>query len=309
VINSDDAYSVAVGEHYIRARHIDRSRVLRLKVPIKAVLTREEFVALQQSVQAFFGPRTQALALAWVAPYAVECNSITAALTLGFDGDLCAHTCSASRPSPYFNAPTFRPWTELKLRPTMLLAARSAEQARALIDRGVAADGSLALRGRPPVTAMFITTDDAARRVRMALYPPPGLVRQAGVDIRVGPPSELALSSRVVLAMTGAIRVSLRPMPDWVAGGLGDHLTSVGGDLAHDTGQSSALEWIDSGATASHGAVSEPCNHLQKFPHPQVVLGHYLQGATVLEAYWKSVAWPQQSLFIGEPLAAPFARR
>jgi len=36
---------------------------------------------------------------------------------------------------------------------------------------------------------------------------------------------------------------------------------------------------------------------------------HYLQGATAIEAYWRSVAWPQQSLFVGEPLAAPFAPR
>ena len=62
-----------------------------------------------------------------------------------------------------------------------------------------------------------------------------------------------------------------------------------------------------SGVTASHGTVSEPCNHLQKFPHPQLLLLHYLQGSTALEAYWKSVAWPQQSLFVGDPLAAPFS--
>jgi hypothetical protein len=48
--------------------------------------------------------------------------------------------------------------------------------------------------------------------------------------------------------------------------------------------------------------------HLQKFPHPQVLLLHYLQGSTAIEAYWKSVAWPQQGVFIGEPLSAPFAR-
>jgi uncharacterized protein (TIGR03790 family) len=83
----------------------------------------------------------------------------------------------------------------------------------------------------------------------------------------------------------------------------------VGGRLVADNGQATVLEWIDSGATASHGAVSEPCNHVQKFPHPQLLLLHYMQGATALEAYWKSVAWPQQSLFVGEPLAAPFARR
>jgi uncharacterized protein (TIGR03790 family) len=96
---------------------------------------------------------------------------------------------------------------------------------------------------------------------------------------------------------------------DWAPGGLGDHLTSTGGDLFGNHGQSTVLAWLDAGATASHGAVSEPCNHLQKFPHPQVLLGHYMQGATAIEAYWKSVAWPQQSLFVGEPLAAPFASR
>jgi len=53
--------------------------------------------------------------------------------------------------------------------------------------------------------------------------------------------------------------------------------------------------------------VSEPCNHLRKFPHPLVLLGHRLQGATAIEACWRSVAWPQLSLFVGEPLAAPFA--
>jgi uncharacterized protein (TIGR03790 family) len=92
-----------------------------------------------------------------------------------------------------------------------------------------------------------------------------------------------------------------------VPGALADHLTSFGGDLQGAHGQSTVLAWIDAGATASHGAVSEPCNHPQKFPHPQVLLLHYLQGATAIEAYWKSVAWPQQSLFVGEPLAAPFA--
>ena len=54
--------------------------------------------------------------------------------------------------------------------------------------------------------------------------------------------------------------------------------------------------------------VSEPCNHPQKFPHPQLLLLHYLQGSTAIEAYWKSVAWPSQGLFVGEPLAAPYAR-
>jgi hypothetical protein len=36
-------------------------------------------------------------------------------------------------------------------------------------------------------------------------------------------------------------------------------------------------------------------------------MAHYLQGETLIEAYWKSVQMPGQGLFIGEPLARPFA--
>ena len=31
------------------------------------------------------------------------------------------------------------------------------------------------------------------------------------------------------------------------------------------------------------------------------------RGETLLEAYWKSVHWPGEGVFIGEPLARPFA--
>ena len=113
----------------------------------------------------------------------------------------------------------------------------------------------------------------------------------------------------MLLAITGSARLDLAPMIDWVPGALADHLTSHGGALDGRHDQSAALEWIASGATASYGSVSEPCNHRQKFPHPQLLLLHYLRGSTAIEAYWKSVAWPQQGLFIGEPLAAPFANR
>jgi len=116
-------------------------------------------------------------------------------------------------------------------------------------------------------------------------------------------------AERLLLYETGKVKVDKLDTLRWVPGGLGDHLTSFGGRLDGKYGQMSALEWIASGATGSYGTVSEPCSHPQKFPHPQIVLMHYVQGATLIEAYWKSVAWPQQGLFIGEPLAAPFPLR
>lgn len=309
VINTADPMSVRIGEQYIVKRGLLPEQVLRLEVPVRSALTREEFDLLRASIDQHFGRQIQALALAWSEPYAVECNSITGALALGLDSELCSRSCGASRPSRYFNSASTRPYTDLGWRPSMLLAARNVDQGLALIDRGVAADGALVLRGRPPVTAMFLTTDDVPRRVRTALYPQPGFLPGPRIEIRIAPAAELAAAQRVLIAITGSERVKLDPAMSWAPGGLGDHLTSTGGDLFGNHGQSTVLAWLDAGATASHGAVSEPCNHLQKFPHPQVLLGHYMQGATAIEAYWKSVAWPQQSLFVGEPLAAPFASR
>jgi hypothetical protein len=68
----------------------------------------------------------------------------------------------------------------------------------------------------------------------------------------------------------------------------------------------SSLRWLEAGATGSYGAVIEPCNFLQKFPSPGLAIAWYLQGESLIEAYWKSVAWPGQGVFIGEPLARPF---
>ena len=309
VVNRADPYSVAVGAHYQRQRRLRPEQVLHVELPAQAVLTPDEFETLRAAIESHFGPDTQALALAWVQPYAVACNSITGALALGFDAGLCNHSCNPSRLSAYANSPSARPLQDHGMRPSMLLAARDVDAARRLIDRGVAADRTLGLRAAPPAQAYLLTTGDGARNVRARLYPPPGLQRRAGVEVHVLPAADWTDTQRVLLVQTGSMRLPAVESIDWLDGGLGDHLTSYGGRLGRDTGQATALDWIASGATASHGTVSEPCNHLQKFPHPQWLLLHYLQGSTAIEAYWKSVLWPQQSLFVGEPLAAPFARR
>jgi uncharacterized protein (TIGR03790 family) len=71
--------------------------------------------------------------------------------------------------------------------------------------------------------------------------------------------------------------------------------------------QMSSLRWLEAGATGSYGTVAEPCNFVEKFPRPNLVIDNYLNGETLLESYWKSVEWPGQGIFIGEPLATPFS--
>ena len=319
VVNRADPYSVAVGAHYRRARRLTPEQVLEVDLPPGSQLGIEDFERLRGAIAAHFGDNIQALALAWVTPYAVGCNSLVGALALGYDEALCQNSCRPSRPSPLFNSPSGRPWKDHRVRPSMHLAAESVASARALTDRGVRADGSLGRRGASTVRARLLTTDDTARNVRARLYPPPGLLRRPGVLIEVEAAEAAARApsqadrtpgAPVLLVQTGQAQVASLPRQRWVAGALADHLTSYGGQLdAPGDGQSSAMAWIEGGATASHGSASEPCAHVQKFPHPQLLLGHYLQGATAIEAYWKSVAWPQQSVFIGEPLAAPYAAR
>ena len=113
----------------------------------------------------------------------------------------------------------------------------------------------------------------------------------------------------IMIYQTGVANVDGLDSLGFMPGALADHLTSFGGDLNAKKGQMTALRWLDAGATASYGTVSEPCNYWQKFPNPSVLLKWYASGATAIEAYWKSVAWPSQGLFIGEPLAAPYGHQ
>ena len=313
VINTADPYSVAVGEHYAKRRGIPAGQVLRVDLPLRASLSREEFLALDQAIRTQMPEQVNGLALAWVQPFAVECNSLTGALGLGLQPDLCTRSCAPTRASPYVNYFGARPWSVLGLRPSMQLAARSVPAALAMIERGIAADHTQSrarLAGLEPAMAYLAQTPDAARNVRERLFPPAGNVPDAiGFEVARVRSEALPLMRRTLVYETGLARVPGPLNGDWLPGALADHLTSFGGQLDRPAGdgQMNVLEWIDSGATASYGTVSEPCNHLQKFPHPQVLIQAYSQGLSALEAYWHSVFWPGQGVFVGEPLAAPFA--
>lgn len=310
VINTADPYSVAVGEHYAKRRGIPPEQVLRVQLPVRASLTREEFAALDEAIRHDMPAHVNGLALAWVQPYAVECNGLTGALGLGLQPELCAHSCAVTRASPYMNYSGSRPWAVLGLRPAMQLAARSVTAALAMIERGIASDHTMATARPEAAMAYLAATPDGARNVRERLFPPAGPVPGASALEVVRVRSEaLPPMRRILVYETGLARVPAPLGGEWLPGALADHLTSHGGllDRPAGEGQMSVLDWIDAGATASYGAASEPCNHVQKFPHPQVLVLAYAQGVSALEAYWRSVAWPGQGVFVGEPLAAPFA--
>lgn len=304
VVNAADPASVAAGEYYRDARRIPSRNVVQVDIPgSPRVLPAAEFAVLKRRIDAALTPEIEVVVMAWTAPYAVECNSITAAYTLGFDAGLCANTCAPAKASRYFDTPARRPFGELGMRLSMLLPASEPDLAKALVDRGRLSHFRL-----PEASAYFIVTSDPPRNARAAFFPPSQRIPSRLLEVKTLQADGIAGKKDVMIYQIGAVSVPHLDTLAFLPGALADHMTSAGGDLLGES-QMSSLKWLQAGATASYGTVSEPCSHWQKFPHPAVLLKHYLLGASAIEAYWKSVAWPAQGVFIGEPLAAPYCTR
>jgi uncharacterized protein (TIGR03790 family) len=306
VVNEEDPQSVDTGRFYLQTRGIPSSQLIRVRFrPGSPNLDPLTFARLREEILHQTPAHVQAYAIAWTTPWRVGCQSITSALSLGVDPRWCARGCRLSRPSPYYGrGGVRRPWGELGIRPSMLLAGVDASQVRQLILRGKAADGTA-----PGGTAYLLSTSDPARNVRAVLYGSVQRQLAALLKVQVLTSDRLEGADDVIALFTGLVQVEGITSNRFRPGAVADHLTSFGGELTAEptpSGQMSALRWLEAGATGSYGTVVEPCNFLAKFPSPGLLLAYYRRGDTLIEAYWRSVAMPGQGVFIGEPLARPW---
>ena len=316
LIAEGDALSEAIGLAYQRARGIPEANMVRVPVPAGSdVISAPVFATLKAAIDAKLPAQAQATLVTWAQPSRVQgaCSmGITSALAFGYSAAHCGG-CARTAASAYFDSDSSRPYTDLQIRPSMMLGAATLDAALALINRGVAADGS-----QPTGTGYLLRTRDAARSVRYTDYlalpaawaSAPGLALRT-LDGSVASAAELDVQfishqRDVLFYFTGLASVPQLGSNQFLPGAAADHLTSFGGLLPGGNGQMPATDWLAAGATASYGTVEEPCNHVDKFPKASVLIEHYLRGATLIEAYWKSVAWPGQGLFVGEPLARPW---
>ena len=305
VINLNDPYSVQVGEFYAVRRGIPADNVVRVRMPVaQDTLSPALFKSVEETVKAALPGRVQGLALAWTQPYRVGCMGITTAFAAGFDEKFCARGCKPTAPSPLHRSYSSAPYQDHGWRPAMLLAGLGYDNARQLIERGIQSDYS-----RPPGRAYLLKTSDPHRSVRTRGFPQARAAgRSRGIEVSILERDFIKDRYDVLFYFTGLRRVKHLDRLGFLPGAMADHLTSAGGQLLGQK-QMSALRWLEAGATGSYGTVREPCNFPQKFPDPAVAMRAYLEGDTLLEAYWKSVAGPGQGVFIGEPLARPFADR
>jgi uncharacterized protein (TIGR03790 family) len=316
IVNDQDPLSRQIADYYMARRRIPAENRIHVSLPPKPkAISTEIFAAAYDAIQQQTPAGVKAYALTWTRPYRVERMSIGTAITAGFDRAWAsAKTCAPTRRSPLFPQADQDAAVPASFRPTMVLAATDFDSAKALIDRGLAADDSW-----PSGTAYLLETRDKARSVRSVFYE--DIAEKLGGLIKIEQLEADALSDRsdVLFYFTGRTWVEDLDTLQFVPGAIADHLTSAGGvlppagepgqlalDPAERHGQMSAIEWLNAGATGSYGTVIEPCNLLGKFPHPGLVMQSYLRGATLIEAYWRSVAMPGEGIFIGDPLASPF---
>lgn len=131
---------------------------------------------------------------------------------------------------------------------------------------------------------VVLVATDHERDSRAQFFPPSGKILRLMFQIKTLYKNEISGQKDIMIYQTGLSSVPTLDTLGFLPGALADHLTSSGGDLLGSQ-QMSSLRWLDAGATASYGTVSEPCNYWHKFPNPKVLLRHYLAGETAIEAY------------------------
>jgi uncharacterized protein (TIGR03790 family) len=302
IVNDRDPLSKQVAEYYQEKRQIPQNQIIRIRIdPKRAKLSQIEFTLIKKQVDRHTPKHVQAYVLTWMKPYKVDCMSITTAFAAGYDEAFCAEGCRKTRHNPYFDSVSKHPYNDFGWRPAMMLAGDNFADVKALIDRGVNSDYS-----NPTGSGYLLNTSDERRSSRARYFSEAVHATEKKFPLSIVHADLIEDKKDVMFYFTGLKSVDKLNTNHYLPGAIADHLTSLGGVL-DGRQQMSIMQWIKAGVTASYGAVVEPCNFPEKFPKPKVLLHFYLEGNSLIEAYWKSVEEPGQGVFVGEPLAKPFA--
>jgi uncharacterized protein (TIGR03790 family) len=188
---------------------------------------------------------------------------------------------------------------------SMMLTSYTLDDAKALAARGAASDGV-----SPTGAVYLVKTADPLRNIRYLQFNATEFsARFMANGVSVTNMNAASISGRtdVVAYLTGLTAVPDLQSNTFLPGSFGDHMTSYGGQI-FDSSQMSILEFIRAGACASYGTVVEPYDIAEKFPAPMSCFWH-MRGFNLAESYWMSVKNPYNGLFVGEPLACPYAVR
>lgn len=335
ILNEASTNSVMLGKAYARQRGIPERNLLRLSVTNERNITAEGFSnQIRGPLLAYLetsGLSTQIdyLVFSRDFPYRIYTGPYTSSLHGGMTSAMFDdfHTSpnafvfgcdlAAGSDNDYYEAEAAFRRPDAPVNPgyriAALLAFTNQVEALAAVDRAAASDHTA-----PDATVYFEHGEDMLRNGRWLDY------EEAAYGLRFvegGPATAFPDGVGDATPRTNAIgfMTGLRTYPrfgitDFVPGAFADHLTSFSGFLFNATEgegyrepfQTKSTEWIRDGASGSYGLVVEPCAFPQKFPDPRVHLW-YGRGFSLGESVYLSVANPYQGIFIGDPLAQPYA--
>lgn len=197
-------------------------------------------------------------------------------------------------------------WNRTNAPIPFLLTAENLATAKKVVDRSVASDASF-----PDGVFCLHGSADTARNIRHRTYPV--VARQfelfgQGGRVDVNATASPDPGQPVIGLMNGLVKLPGNYVDlVFAPGAIAEHLTSCAGQIPDPCfGQSSVWDWMRLGAAASYGTVSEPCAYQVKFPDPMMAFW-YWRGFTAGETFAMAVRNPYQGIWVGDPLAAPFA--
>lgn len=328
VVNPNSPNSVELGNYYCERRHVPPQNVVRLRnwTGGNVGWTRAQFQSslldpvLEQCSARRLDRQIDFVLLSMDIPYRIteagSVNTTTAVLFYGFKPDTAppgAGLASCTLPPASSNSYAFSEGIFRDSPPgtaptnaflAMMLTASSVAQAKFVVDQGVACDGTF-----PAQTAYLAKTTDTTRTVRYVLFD------DAIFDTRIlGNYSLVRTDEDSPYGLTGLLgyQTGLYQFNilsnAFVPGAMADNLTSFGGMIFVPNDQTTVLAFLNAGASGTYGTVVEPCPDLEKFPSPRDYF-YQARGFSLAECYYMSLRNPYQGLLVGEPLAAPFARR
>jgi len=309
IVNDNDLASIEIGKYYRDKRGIPARNIVHVNVdPKKNALPLEDFRTIRIKVETAMPPGVQFLAIAWTMPSMVgECESITSAMARGLLGSSCGFDRpSVTADSPYFRSTSAAPFADFGMRPAMMLAGKSVADVKAMIDRGVASDGT-----QPKGKAYIMLTSDRNRNVRARRYAGTGgkTGRAYGpkIDIELRQAETISGTTDTMFYFQGIEKLGdVTATNRFPPGAYVDNLSSFSGRVGGNRDVLDAVKGAG-GATAYAGSVSEPFALYFKFPDPDVMIPCYVGGGSMIECAWKSLRQTAQILFIGEPMASPYA--
>lgn len=315
VVNQSSSNSCALGNYYCERREVPPENVLRINWPggnfswtsndFQTVLL-SPLLGLLEARQ--FTNQIHYVVLSMDLPFQTtfgsDVNGTTSALYYGLksaSGTGMENSYGGSEAIFQNAPPASAPGSSFL---TTMITATSLAKAMALVDGGVASDGTF-----PLAPVILAKSSDVARNLRYvefdnALFNGRILGRPALLRTNLNDPSG---QTGLFGYETGLAQFQLSPGA-FIPGAIADSMTSFGGILFGANDQTNLFAFIEAGAAGSYGTVTEPGTSTEKFPNSQVYF-YQARGFSLAESYYQSINVPYQGLLVGEPLAAPFAGR